>query len=152
MSTREIVQKIFPKTVEETWILLFVFTKPSVSERFYHAMTAANKRTSFGFACLLLFLSGCSFYHEKNPPDASSVVAGTVTWGQVYGEVFQPRCDLCHSAGGAGFDSSNYQAVVTMITQVQDRAITRKSMPADSPLTPYETAVLQDWINEGTPY
>ena len=100
---------------------------------------------------LAVFLSGCGFYHEKNPGDPNSVVAGTVTWGQVYYEVIQPRCALCHSAGGAGFDSSSYATVVSKISQVQDRAITKQSMPADSPLTPYETALLQDWINEGTP-
>lgn len=99
----------------------------------------------------LFLLSGCAFYHEKNPPSPAAVIPGTVTWGQVYYSVMQPRCVICHSAGGAGFDCSNYQSVVNSIAQVQARAITKQSMPADSPLTPYETAVLQAWINEGTP-
>ena len=107
---------------------------------------------SLAFALLAFLVSGCAFYHEKTPGNPASVVAGTVSWGQVYGQVLQPRCDICHSAGGAGFDSSSYQSVVNSIAQVQARSITKQSMPTDSPLTPYETAVLQAWINEGSPY
>jgi uncharacterized membrane protein len=100
---------------------------------------------------LAALLNGCAFYHEKDPPSASTVVPGTVTWAQVSAQVFQARCAICHSVGGAGFNSSSYDTVVAMIKQVEDRAITKQSMPADSPLTPYETALLQAWINEGTP-
>jgi uncharacterized membrane protein len=100
---------------------------------------------------LLLLFSGCAYYHEKDPGDPNSIVTGTATWGQVYNQVMQPRCAICHSVGGAGFNSSTYASVVSMISQVQDRAITKQSMPADSPLTPYETALLLDWIKQGTP-
>jgi cytochrome c1 len=109
-------------------------------------------RRLLSLGCLaLLFQSGCAFYHEKNPGNPSTVIPGTVTWGQVYFQVIQPRCAICHSMGGAGFNCSNYQSVVSMINQVQDRAITKQSMPTDSPLTPYETALLQAWIAEGYP-
>ncbi len=96
-------------------------------------------------------LQGCAFYNEKHPPDPSTVVQGSVTWGQVYVQVFQARCAVCHSLGGAGFNSSSYQTVVSMISRVQDRTLNKKDMPADSPLTPYESALLLAWINEGTP-
>lgn len=96
-------------------------------------------------------LQGCGFYHEKQPGDPNSIVPGTVTWAQVSAEVLQPRCSMCHSVGGAGFNSSSYLTVVHQIQQVQDRSITRQRMPPDSPLTAYERALLLEWINEGTP-
>lgn len=101
---------------------------------------------SFG----VFLLSGCGFYNEKNPGDPATVPA-SVSYGQVSAEVFQRRCNLCHSAGGAGFDSSNYAAIVSMIGQVQEQAIAKQSMPPDSPLTPYEQKVLTNWINSGMP-
>jgi uncharacterized membrane protein len=95
--------------------------------------------------------AGCGFYNEKNPGDPNSVTDGSVNYSRVSTEVFQPRCNLCHSLGGAGFNSSNYDAIVAMISQVQDRALNRKNMPADSPLTSYEQKVLSVWIQDGTP-
>src|SRR5271163_2489351 len=104
--------------------------------------------------CLLIvesvLLGGCGFYNEKNPGDPSTVT-GPVSYAQVSTEVFQRRCDLCHSLGGANFNSSNYSAIVSMIGQVQDRALDKLSMPPDSPLTPYEQKVLSTWIQNGTP-
>lgn len=103
---------------------------------------------------IILFLGAqsCGFYHEHDPGQASSIVPGTVTWGQVYTQVFQRRCDLCHSVGGAGFNSSNYASVVAEISKVESHCLgAKKNMPADSPLTDYEATLLQDWINEGTP-
>ena len=100
---------------------------------------------------VLFFLSGCAFYHEKNPGDPTTVKSGQVNWPRIQAEVFQPRCAICHSAGGAGFDMSSYADVVASIQQVQDRAIAKQSMPPDSPLTPYEQALLNSWINDGLP-
>ncbi|MDR3606986.1 MAG: hypothetical protein P4M08_06350 [Oligoflexia bacterium] len=99
----------------------------------------------------LAILQGCAFYNEKSPPDPNTVANGSVNWSRVSAEVFQPRCSICHSLGGANFDSSTYASVVANINQVQERALVRKSMPADSPLTPYEEKVLSVWIQDGTP-
>jgi uncharacterized membrane protein len=100
----------------------------------------------------LLVLGGCGFYNEKNPGDPNSInVNNVVSFAQVSARVFQPRCAICHSVGGAGFNSSDYSAVVSKISQVQERAINKQDMPADSPLTPYETKLLTTWISQGTP-
>lgn len=99
--------------------------------------------------CLTL-LSSCGFYNEKDPPNPSTAPA-TPNWATVSALVFQPRCSICHSLGGAGFNSSNYNDVVSMISQVQRRALVQQSMPADSPLTPFENKVLTNWIAQGTP-
>ena len=93
-------------------------------------------------------LSGCGFYHEKDPGDPSSVTP-PVSYAQISAEVFQRRCDLCHSLGGAGFNSSSYSAIVSKISQVGDRALVKQNMPPDSPLTPYEQKVLSTWIQGG---
>jgi uncharacterized membrane protein len=101
------------------------------------------------FLGVVLF-SGCGFYNEKDPGDPASVPA-TVSYAQVSAQVFQRRCDLCHSLGGAGFNSSSHDAIVSMIDQVQERALDKLSMPPDSPLTPYEQKVLSTWIQNGAP-
>ena len=114
-------------------------------------MELAMKKICWTLLVISTLFSGCGFYNEKNPGDPNSVADGSVNYARVSAEVFQRRCDLCHSLGGAGFNSSNYQSIVAMISQVQDRALTKKSMPTDSPLTPYEQKVLTVWIQDGTP-
>lgn len=100
----------------------------------------------------LLCLSSCGFYHEKAPENPATVTAQTVSWERVSADVFQRRCALCHSVGGAGVNVSTYNDVLTSLSQIEDRALVRKSMPPDSPLTPYEETLLSTWIQNGTPY
>ena len=112
----------------------------------------AKTKTSFLVLMLSVLPTACAFYHENNPGDPSTVVPGTVSWNQVSARVFQPRCAICHAMGGAGFNSSTYQSVADQLSNVQQRTISTHNMPPDSPLTPFETTLLQDWINEGAPY
>ena len=100
--------------------------------------------------CISL-LNACSYYNEKNPPDPNTLVASQVSWLQISSQFFQTRCDVCHSQGGAGINTSNYQAVVQQMTRIQQQ-ISKQKMPPDSPLTPYESKLLSDWVQNGMPY
>lgn len=105
-------------------------------------------------AWLAAFLAcGCSFYHEKNPGDPSTITVANVSYARLYNELFVPRCSLCHGnqIAGAGINTLSYDNVIANLSKIEDRALNRKSMPPDSPLTPYELTLLSTWIQAGTP-
>jgi mono/diheme cytochrome c family protein len=60
--------------------------------------------------------------------------------------VFRSRCLRCHSN-----DFNSYQAVVANIGAIKDRALVRRDMPPDGPLSKNEMKYLQTWIDAGTP-
>ena len=103
------------------------------------------------FLFLLGLTSSCSHYSEKNPEDPSTIVPATVSWRKVSSDVFDRRCSICHGQGGAGINTTDYNSTVSDISRVEEVVLKRKSMPPDSELTAYETALLNDWIQNGTP-
>lgn len=105
----------------------------------------------FFILCLGLATS-CAYYNEKSPGDPSTITTQTpVAWQRISNEVFMPRCAVCHGQGGAGVNVSDYNLVLSQISRIQ-REINRQSMPPDSPLTAYESALFSNWIAQGTPY
>ncbi len=112
-------------------------------------MKSPSLLCSLGF--LALFLTSCAYYDEKSSPDPASLAGQAISWQQVSTLVFEPRCAICHSVGGAGINVSDYNAVKAKISDINSRVLQRKSMPPGSPLTPYEATLLNLWINQGEP-
>ncbi len=117
--------------------------RPNLTEKFF---------TSSVILLLLNMTSSCAFYNEKNPGDPSTITPQTVSWQRVSTEFFQPRCAICHGQGGANINISDYSAVLSEMSRIQQQVLMKKSMPPDSPLTPYEEKLLSTWIENGTPY
>ena len=100
---------------------------------------------------LVLLVSSCAYYDEKNPP-YPSLVPATITWEIVSTEFFQPRCAICHGDGGDGVNVSDYNAVFSSKSRILEAVTGRKNMPPDSALTPYELKLITNWINAGAQY
>jgi hypothetical protein len=109
-------------------------------------------RLWFGGFLIIGLTSGCGFYNEKAPEDPATVSASTVSWPLVSANLFERRCALCHSVGADGVNVSSYDTVLSSLSRIQSEVFVKKSMPPDSPLTPYESTLLSTWISAGTPY
>ncbi len=93
---------------------------------------------------LTLFLAvSCQFYQEKDPNGGD---LKRTSFRMVMQNVLSTRCLRCHSD-----EFSSYEAIRSRISEIQDRALVRKDMPPGSPLTQFESRVLQNWIDAGMP-
>lgn len=72
---------------------------------------------------------------------------------EVFRQIIQPKCAVCHSAAGGnrgGLNLESYAAVKGAITLVRD-AVATGFMPPRSrpPLSPEEKAMFLRWIDQG---
>lgn len=102
---------------------------------------------SIGFVASLLIATGCEFYHEKGSPQADVAVptVKTVAYRHVQ-NIVSTRCVRCHSN-----EFSSYDSLRTHISDIQKRAIEKRDMPPNSPLSDAEAQTLNIWIQANMP-
>ena len=86
-------------------------------------------------------------------PSATPSSTPTVTYAQVASQVFGPNCTSCHnqSYAKAGVILDSYSEAVSFIAKVRTEALVDQSMPPSGPLSDANQALLQAWIDAGTP-
>lgn len=102
-------------------------------------------------AILLSFLfvaTSCEFYHEKNPQqgDLTAVPSVKAVAYKHVENIISTRCVRCHMS-----EFSSYNSLRTHISDIQRRAIDRRDMPPNSPLSQAEMLTLQNWIAANMP-
>jgi|RhiMetdeSRZDD1v2_1073273.scaffolds.fasta_scaffold12202_5 uncharacterized membrane protein len=110
----------------------------------------------FFFMVLIMFAAGCyydkgEFLYPGSKTDCSTVNAA---FGNVK-SIMASKCATsgCHntaSAAGAVV-LETYDQVKAKSDRIKQRCIVEKTMPPGTPLSAAEIAILQCWINSGTP-
>ena len=105
---------------------------------------------------LIVFVSGC--YYDKEELLYPNTIANCTATNSRFTDVqsiVALKCATtgCHNAGAAagGVVLETYDQIRSVSNRILQRVIIDKTMPPGAPLTAEETAILQCWINAGTP-
>lgn len=112
-------------------------------------------RAGAGVTAALVLALSCNYKVEKTTDSGagtgSPVGKASISFQVVHDRVLVPRCLGCHSSSGGLIDLETYESVIQHWPAIERVALVEKTMPKDGPLSPEESATLQEWVEAGKP-
>ncbi len=110
--------------------------------------------TLFAVFCSL-FLASC-YYDNEEELYPAVVLPDQVTYSVHIEPIMRKSCAVsgCHVPGGTGLGLlTNYNEVKAIADngKLADRVLVKEDMPSSQPLPANEQALIQAWIDQGTP-
>ncbi len=100
--------------------------------------------------------SGCNYYKNKGQPheptEGATGVLKTTSANSVFQDVIVTRCSTCHSANGGnqgGLNLETWDQAQKSLSRIKVRALEKKDMPPQGPLSTTDLTRLAQWIESG---
>lgn len=102
---------------------------------------------------LLALTSGCPGFGDQTLAEIEGIDE-TPEWNPTVRDLIAQRCGSCHGerpSNGAPFPLVTYEQAVARAERIVVRAVELQTMPPGNPLPDGERALIEAWVNGGTP-